>query len=146
MPYIVTFASGTAQAQQVAEITAAGAVDTGGIAPLSMHSINVSQALEQATVAALRADADVVRVESDHSRDTATLPNDPSYSDQWSLPRIGWDTAYGSVTPSGSAIVAVLDTGVDASHPDLAGVVVPGTNVITGSGDVLEARASASPP
>src|SRR5262249_21768222 len=73
--------------------------------------------------------------ERDHSRDTATTPNDPSYGDQWSLPRVGWDTAYGSLTPSGSATVAVLDTGVDATHPDLASVVVPGTNILTGSGD-----------
>ena len=105
------------------------------IAPLYMHSINVRQAVVAATVAALQAGADVVRVERDHSRDTATLPNDPSYADQWALPRIGWDSAYGSVTPSGSATVALLDTGVDASHPDLADLVVPGTNILTGSGD-----------
>src|SRR5213078_322123 len=116
VPYIVTFASGTPQAQQQAEIVGAGAVDTAAIAPLYMHSVDVSQAVEQATVAALQADADVVRVERDHSRDTATIPNDPRYTDQWSLPRIGWDTARDSVTPTGNATVAVLDTGVDASH------------------------------
>ena len=93
---------------------AAGAADTGAIAPLFMHSIGVPSSLEQPTVSALQSDTDVVRVEGDHSRDTATTPNDPRYADQWSLPRIGWDVAHDSVTPSGSATVALLDTGVDA--------------------------------
>src|SRR5204862_8081193 len=57
------------------------------------------------------------------------------YPQQWSLPRVGWDRVYGSINPGGSATVAVLDTGVDASHADLAGKVVAGTNAITGSGD-----------
>src|SRR5205823_13987245 len=87
--------------------------------------------------ATLAANSDVAAVEQDHSRDTAAVPDDPRYvaGDQWSLPQIGWNNVYGSVTPGGSATVAILDTGVDASHPDLAGVVVPGKNIITNSGD-----------
>ena len=83
----------------------------------------------------LAANSDVASVTADLSRDTATAPNDPRYSDQWSLPQIGWDNAFGTIDPGSSATVAVLDTGVDASQPDLQGVVVPGTDIVDGSGD-----------
>src|SRR5207247_5515291 len=86
------------------------------IAVLRMHAIQASDA----AVDALRADASVSSVELDRSRAAEATPDDVSYPDQWSLPKIGWDQVYGSVTPSGSSIVAVLDTGVDASQPDLA--------------------------
>ena len=62
----------------------------------------------------------------------ASLPNDPQYAQQWALPQIGWDQAYGTVTPSGSATIAVLDTGVDAGHPDLAGRLVGGQSFVGG--------------
>ena len=44
---------------------------------------------------------------------------------QWSLPQIGWDELYGSAAIAGTATVAILDTGVEATHPDLDGVVCP---------------------
>ena len=75
----------------------------------------------------------VTRVEVDRSREKAGVPNDTDYGTQWALPRIGWDQVYGSVDPSGSAKVAVLDTGVDASEPELADKVVAGTSILDGS-------------
>ena len=75
---------------------------------------------------------------SSASRPTAreprrAVPSDPRYADQWSLPVIGWDQAFGTVSPSGSAKVAILDTGVDASHPDLNDNIVTGTSFVAGS-------------
>src|SRR6185295_10142695 len=55
-----------------------------------------------------------------------------SYSDQGSLARIGWDQAYGSVAPTGSSVVAILDTGVDGSHPDLDANLVQGASFVDG--------------
>ncbi|MES2209391.1 MAG: S8 family serine peptidase, partial [Chloroflexota bacterium] len=37
------------------------------------------------------------------------------------------------MTPAGTAVVALLDTGVDASHPDLSGQLVAGTSILDGS-------------
>src|SRR3989442_396815 len=101
VPYIVTFSDRTADAVQAAEITASGATDTGSIPPLFMHSITFPSGGAQAGVTALQANTNVVRVEADRSRDTAAAPNDPRYSQQRSLPRIGWDQGDGSANTRG---------------------------------------------
>src|SRR3989475_7057073 len=75
----------------------------------------------------------VVTAEENKTRQSQAFPADPLYPNQWSLPKIGWDQVFGALTPTGSAIVAVLDTGVDAQHPDLAGNVIPGTSILDGS-------------
>lgn len=55
------------------------------------------------------------------------LTNDSLYSNQWALPKISWDrldaTASAFNISSPSATIAIIDTGVDYTHPDLAGVV-----------------------
>lgn len=59
------------------------------------------------------------------------IPNDPDYSSQWNLAKIdapsAWDKQQASAGP-----VAVLDTGIDATHPDLNGEVISGFNYISG--------------
>src|SRR5207245_2466633 len=44
-----------------------------------------------------------------------------------------WHHYHGPVDPSGKAVVALLDTGVDAAHPDLAGKLVPGASFVEGA-------------
>ena len=134
-PYIVSFADGVSDAAQRAEIVAAGGTPGDAIPVLSMYALTFPGGTAAAGVTALKANSNVLSVDSDLPRDTADTPNDAQYSDQWSLQRIGWNQVYGNVNPAGSATVAILDTGVDASHPDLSGVVVPGKNILTGSGD-----------
>jgi subtilisin family serine protease len=55
--------------------------------------------------------------------------NDPYYSLQWGLVRIGAPTAW-SVSRGAGQVVAVIDTGVDLSHPDLQGQFVPGYDFV----------------
>jgi serine protease AprX len=48
------------------------------------------------------------------------MPNDPLYRQfQWNLRRIGMEQAWDLRPDAADVIVAVLDTGVDLSHPDL---------------------------
>ena len=90
--YIVTFGSGVSEAQQAADIGAAGASDLSSIAPLNMHSVDASDM----AAAALSSNADVSRVEADQVRDAQAVPSDPEYPNQWALSRIGWDQVFGT--------------------------------------------------
>lgn len=58
---------------------------------------------------------------------------DPLRSSQWGLSRLRAETAWSQGLATGQ-VVAVLDTGVDARHPDLAGVVAPGRDLVDESG------------
>lgn len=53
-------------------------------------------------------------------------PNDTFYIDQWSLKTIQANWAWNTTTGSPSVLVAVIDTGIDYTHPDLAANYVSG--------------------
>ncbi len=127
--YLVKFAAGTSEAEQAAALSDAGVQDLSYVAPLRLHSVVLPEDA-QAALDQLSANASVERVEAEQTREASAVPNDPAFDSQWSLARIGWDQVYGSLVPSGSATVAVLDTGVDAGHADLAANVVPGTSIL----------------
>jgi hypothetical protein len=124
--YLVTFAAGTSSTEQESAITSAGATDVSSVDALRLHNVVASSA----AVDALRGDSSVASVETDKLRNVSATLSDPGYASQWSLSKIGWDQLYGVVNPVGSATVAVLDTGVNSSHEDLAGKVVPGTSIL----------------
>lgn len=72
-------------------------------------------------VAALRETSQVRWIEPNgHVHAVGLTPNDGYYPTQWNLPLIGLPDAWVFVDePSGP--IAVIDTGVDLDHPDLAG-------------------------
>ncbi len=64
-----------------------------------------------------------------------STPNDPSYSQEWALPVISAPQAWDKTSGSNSVVVAVLDTGVDYNHPDLAGNIWTNAKEISGNGN-----------
>lgn len=57
--------------------------------------------------------------------------NDPLRDSLWGLDQINAEQAWPQSTGEG-AVVAVIDTGVDLDHPDLAGRLVPGADFVCG--------------
>src|SRR4051812_48543507 len=53
----------------------------------------------------------------------ADSPNDHFYPQSWHHQQIGSEAAWAINGGSRSVVVAVIDTGVDAAHPDLAGAI-----------------------
>ncbi len=74
-------------------------------------------------------------VENNFLAEGPGTPNDPLYTSQWHLPKIsapqGWDISTGSSVVD----IAIIDSGVDPSHPDLAGKLIPGYNFLGGNTD-----------
>jgi len=62
------------------------------------------------------------------------VPNDPLYPNQWYLPHIDAPQAWDTTTGSDTIVVAVIDSGVDIAHPDLAGNIWTNTKEISGNG------------
>jgi len=73
-----------------------------------------------AVLAALRANGNVETAEPDYLGHAAFTPNDPRYAEQWGLTKINAPTAWDTTQGSAAVTIAVLDSGVDLNHPDLA--------------------------
>jgi subtilisin family serine protease len=63
-------------------------------------------------------------------REASLIPNDPMFGQQWGLTRIGCPDAWDRTTGSPSVTVAVIDTGVDLNHPELAPLIVAGQDLV----------------
>ena len=135
---IVKLVAGLSDQAQVDVVASNGGILRSSIPALRLHVIDVPAADLAATLARYQADPRVERAEENKVRLSESVPGDPLYADQWALPRIGWDQVFGTVTPTGIAKVAILDTGVDALHPELAGIVVPGTSILDSSGGTTD--------
>src|SRR5438445_4347836 len=135
---LVKLVDGLSSALQADVIARNGGVERSVIPALRLHVIDVLPSELAAVRANYQADPRVVSVEENRTRVWEAVPADPYYGYQWALPRIAWDQVFGNVTPSGTAKVALLDTGIDALHPDLAGKVVPGTSILDGSNGMTD--------
>jgi len=60
-------------------------------------------------------------IEEDRKRKIQVIPYDTYYDEQWALSAIKMPEAWDITTGSNSVSVAVIDSGIDAYHPDLIG-------------------------
>ncbi len=49
-----------------------------------------------------------------------SIPNDPKFNEQWALTKCEFDRAWDIAKCLGNVTVAVIDTGIDLNHEDLA--------------------------
>ena len=104
--------------------------------PTGVIAVGVPAASAEAVAASLRKSGLFDYVEPDHYAHTGAIPNDPSFPNQWHLAKIqapaAWDINRGTAT------IAIVDSGVDATHPDLRGKVIAGWNFVHGNSDTSD--------
>jgi subtilisin family serine protease len=131
--YVVRTRSGTGAAELAAAARSLGGRVTGTIPGLRLAEV----VLDPAGAARLVADPAVAWIRPEVTLHVAGgRPNDPLFARQWPLRKMdalrGWRTEDGTAN---EVVVAVIDSGVDASHPDLRNRVVDGLDLANGDDD-----------
>lgn len=80
---------------------------------------------------------DIDYIEPNYLYEAVRTPNDAQFSASWGVEAINAPSLWALTTGLGVK-VAVLDTGVDARHPDLAGRVLPGVDLVNNDQDASD--------
>jgi len=107
-----------------AMVAAHGARQRGTVSEINAKIVSVSKAQATQLIQGLKSQSDTEYVEVDATAQALATVNDPLYTQEWHLAKIQAPAAWDITTGTASVIVAVVDTGVYASHPDLAGKVL----------------------
>src|SRR5581483_1691848 len=73
---------------------------------------------------------------------TSTAPDDPLYTRQWNLTRVGAPAAWSRSTGQ-NVIIGIVDTGIDFQQEELAGRVIASTSCVGSNGQVAACAGSA---
>jgi len=131
---VVRFAAKTPTAQVDRELARVHATRVSRIGALETVTVTVPHGTLAQALATLKRSPLVATATRDEVLSVLALrPDDANYHLQWGLPLAGFPAAWQRTQGSRSITVAVLDTGVNGSVPDLAGNVKPGID-LTGSG------------
>ncbi len=109
---------------------------------------NITQKNKQETIwaiKALRNKTGVKNAQPNFLRRSSATPNDTLYNEQWHYPHIGLPDAWDVTTGNPNVIVAVIDSGILANHPDFQGKLVQGYDMISninnaGDGDGVDSN------
>lgn len=134
---LVQFRPGVSDAQAQAVINAHQGRSVRQIPQIRVHMVALPAAGTEAAFAqAFKNRPEVLGAEVNRLVPHADLvPNDPFYPSQWHLAKIQGPAAWSVTAGSTSVIVAVLDTGVDGTHPDLSPKMVAGWNIYDNNSD-----------
>jgi subtilisin family serine protease len=130
---VVGFKRGTKAWDMAGAHAAAGTKAKGHIPPLDVEIVEVPKGRTvPGLIKMYEKNPNVTFAEPDYVVTAQMTPDDPYYQYQWGLPAVNAPAAWETVTGSSDVTIAVLDTGIDASHPDFAGRIVAGYDFVNG--------------
>jgi subtilisin family serine protease len=133
---LVRFRAGATQTEMEAAAARAGGRLGAQLPELGLHVVVVPAARTARALESLRSEAVVETVERDILLQALdTVPNDLLWSTQWGPRLVGAPRAWDTTRGASEIVIAVLDTGVDARHPDLAGAIVAGRDFVNDDSD-----------
>ena len=97
---------------------------------IGVHVLRVPEERVANVLEALNRNPSIEFAEADLMVPPDVVPNDMYYSLAWHLPKIEAPAAWDITVGTPNVIIAILDSGVDSTHPDLAAQLVPGWNLI----------------
>ena len=86
--------------------------------------LRVSTDRRQKVIESLERNLLVDYVEPDFVAYATEVPNDPEFPNQWGLAKVDAAGAWNKTHGANDVDVAIIDTGIDGSHPDIGGKVV----------------------
>jgi len=103
----------------------------------SINLLSLSEDRAEAVLAALKNDPEIEFAERDGIAQAAFVPNDTYVlsGTEWHLQTIQAPAAWDYTIGSPQVIVAILDSGINAAHPDFTGRILPGYNFVAGNTD-----------
>ncbi len=91
---------------------------------IGVQVVTVPKGRNVAKANAYSSNARVAYAEPDFVAEVVGSPDDPRFGSQWGMVKVQASQAWEVTTGSSSINIAILDTGVDLDHPDLANKVI----------------------
>jgi thermitase len=119
--------AGLAVAEMSSLLKQQGGGATHRLGASNIHLVEVPKGSEIAVINRLRINPHFKYAELDRLVPAVPASNDPYLGSEWHITKIGASVAWGSAQGAGVTI-AILDSGIDAAHPDLLANIVAGFN------------------
>ncbi len=132
---LVTFENTAPSAKSVAKLAQSPLAESVTSLGLGIYRVDLANGINlDHAITVFAGQPGIQSVARDSIVSVAQTPNDPRLSELWNLQKINAAQGWNATTGTGQTIVAVIDTGVDYTHPDLAANIWTNAREVAGNG------------